>query len=364
MSNDANKTLKDVLYGCIDPFKGLLILVVVMDHNDVAHAMFPATFRPLTFHVLGFLLLPFLIGHSRVSKPFILDRLARYSVPQFWILTVSALLLLALHHHSESFARVAQDYLLGLAIGSAPLVKRSSGFLAYWFLPTIFGIVVVLAAYRTVSDRARRVMIGLFVAAHCVLVASYFQAYQWVPFGLAIVANVFVLGLLLAAIVESKAAFALRWLFPIVFVLSYASLVYTNAWLEIAVLEMAPVTRLTTFILQDVAGLSGVLSVLLFADRLKASRAIASIGSLSLMIYLIHPLVYAAWDRAFGIWGWHPGSPGMAAVYGILSYGVALSIAWIAAGLIARSRGLREWITPRGWTGWPPLTPFHATRAR
>ncbi len=364
MPGDAVKTLKDALSGCIDPFKGLLMLVVVMDHNDVAHAMFPATFRPLTFHVLGFLLLPFLIGQSRLSKSFILDRFTRYSVPQFWILTVSALLLWVLHNHSEPFAQVARDYLLGLAIGSAPLVKRSSGFLAYWFLPTILGIVVVLAAYRTVSDRARRVMIAFFVLAHCVLVASYFQAYQWVPFGLAIVANVFVLGLLLVAIVESKLAFAVRWLFPIVFVFSYGWLVYTDTWLEIAVLEMTPVARLATFIVQDVAGLSGVLTVLLLADRLKASRAIASIGSLSLMVYLVHPLVYAAMDIAFGILGWHPGSPGMVVGYGLFTYGVALSIAWIAAGLIARSRGVSRWVTPRGWTGWPPLARFHAAGVR
>ncbi len=50
-----------------------LILVVVMDHNDVAHAMFPATFRPLTFHVLGFLLLPFLIRQPPFSWAFVFE---------------------------------------------------------------------------------------------------------------------------------------------------------------------------------------------------------------------------------------------------------------------------------------------------
>jgi Fucose 4-O-acetylase and related acetyltransferases len=349
--------------GCVDPFKGLLIMVVVMDHNNEAHALFPNAFRPLTFHVLGFLLLPFLIGRTRLSRSFILDRFARYTVPQFWILTLAAFMLWLTHDHSQVVARVARDYVLALVIGSAPLVKRSSGFLAYWFLPTLLGLVVVLAAYRAMADRWRRPAIALLIAAHCVLTASYFPAYQWVPFGLAIVANVFVLGLLLARIAESKAAFAVRWLFPVVFVLSYGWLMRTGTWLEVAVLEMAPVTRIVPFVVQDVAGLSGVVTVLLFADRMKASRAIASVGSLSLMIYLIHPLVYAVLESVAGIAGWHPPTPGTALAYGALNYCLALSMAWIVAGLIARSPTMSRWITPRDGIGWPPLGAFRAAKA-
>ena len=69
----------------------------------------------------------------------------------------------------------------------------------------LVGLVVVLAAYRSVPTRWRWVPAAFFVACHCFLTAAVFPEYYFVPFGLAIVANVFVLGLMFRAIVASKA---------------------------------------------------------------------------------------------------------------------------------------------------------------
>src|SRR6478672_8405589 len=105
MDQNSNMTFREMLTRSVDPFKALLILVVVIDHNDVAHALFPATFRPLTFHVLGFLLLPFLVRQPRLSWMFVLDRFARYWVPYLSIMTVSSLLFWLLYHKGEAPSR-------------------------------------------------------------------------------------------------------------------------------------------------------------------------------------------------------------------------------------------------------------------
>ena len=361
--SDRSLTLGSALTECVDAFKGLLILVVIMDHNNEAHALFPNTFRPLTFHVLGFLLLPFVIGRTRLTREFVLDRLARYWVPQFWILTIAASLLWLLQRRSEGPEEAIRDYVLGLVVGSGPLVKQSSGFLAYWFLPTILGLVIMLAFYRSVGTKWRNVMLVAFVGAHCTLVAIWFPGYYWVPFGMTIVANVFVLGLLFASFTRSRFVYTIRWVIPVAFVLSYGWLVYTAAWLEVAVLEMAPITNLATFIAQDVAGVSGVLVTLLLAHRLRTNSMLASIGRHSLLIYLLHPLVYALLEVARNLVAWRPASVVAATAFGASSYGIALSASWGIAVMIANSRRLSDWLTPRRFDGWPPIAALRTAKA-
>ena len=49
--------------------RGVLILAVILDHNDIIRNVRPVqdAFLPMTFHVTGFLFLPFLLPHKRVS---------------------------------------------------------------------------------------------------------------------------------------------------------------------------------------------------------------------------------------------------------------------------------------------------------
>ena len=67
--------------GGIDNFKGLLIIIVVMDHNDLMRALAPDLFKPLTFHVLGILALSFILPLKAASLQFFRDRLIRYFSP-------------------------------------------------------------------------------------------------------------------------------------------------------------------------------------------------------------------------------------------------------------------------------------------
>jgi hypothetical protein len=348
----ANRNLGDVLGGCIDPLKGLLILVVVLDHNDVAHALFPETFRPLTFHVLGFLLLPFVIKRPPLSRRFVLDRLARYWVPFLAIVTVSSLTFWLFYKGSARPVRALLEYALAVAIGSAPLVKEATGFLAYWFLPAFLGLTVVLGVYQGASAAWRRVMAALFVAAHCLLTRQTFGAYYWVPFGLAIVANVFVLGLILRAVVGSAMAYRARYVFPITFVVSYGWLVQQHTWLEIMVLQTAPITSLATFLAQDVAAISGVVTAVLIANRLHTSRVLAAIGHHSLMIYLFHPLFYVPVTMVLLAAGVQSAPTGVALLLGVASFTAVVLASWAAAALLARSKAMCAWIAPRHWNEW------------
>ena len=355
--------MEQALRAGVDPFKGLLILLVILDHNDQAHALLPRIMDPMTFHVLGFLLLPFLLPGPSLSKELIMDRFARYWIPHAFVVTLAALLFWMLYRRADSIAAMISAYALAIVFGSAPLIKQATGFLAYWFLPTLFGLVVTLAAYRAASANWRWTLLAFFIACHCFLTAGNFPAYRFIPFGLAIAANVFVLGLLLKAIVASKAAYAVRWIAPAIFVVSYGALAWQQDWLEVALLGLAPVTQLRLFLLQDIAGLSGVLTVLLAGNALARHRAIASIGRHSLMIYLIHPPAYIAIVAVEGVAGIHVTSLGGDIAVGAFNFVLAVVASWAAAVVIARTALLRDWITPRRWCEWKPLTAIRGLRA-
>jgi len=356
-------TLADALRGCIDPFKGLLILIVVADHNNVAHAQLPDVFRPLTFHVLGFLMLPFVASLPPLSRAFVADRIARYWIPHAFVLTLAAIAYWTLRRHGDAAGAVA-DYAAALATGTAPLVKRSSGFLAYWFLPTLLGIVIVLAAYRRLTGIARIAGLTAFVTGHAFLTAGNVPGWYLLPFGLAIVGNVFVLGLAFAALVRSPLVHRVRWLIPIVFVTAYAALAMRGTWLEVAVLELAPVTRVEDFVLQDFAGLAGVMTILLMAQAFARSSLLGSFGRHSLMIYLLHPLAYAALDALTAAAGWRSSSMALTVGYGVASYVFALCLSWGVSIVIARSPTLHAYITPRDVRSFGPVATFRSLAGR
>jgi hypothetical protein len=346
----------------IDTFKGLLILVVIMDHNDVAHVVFPATFRPLTFHVIGFLILPFLVTVPRFSWGLVRDRFIRYWVPFAATMLVSSILFWVIYHRHEPMSRFVVDFLLGVCIGSAPLVKKASGFLAYWFLPALFGTVVVLSFYEKLPARGRMILLTLFIVAHATVVAQSLPGYYWIPFGLAIVSNVFVLGIVVRKIVCARYLHTLRFGFPLAFVVSYGWLVQHDVWLEVMSLRVAVIADTITFIAQDVAAISGVISILLIARSLCTIRFLASIGHHSLIIYLLHPLVYVLVWMGLRAMSAEPLERSL--VFGLLSYVLAVVGSWFGAICLARSPRIAAWITPRNWSCWGPVAATHSLRVR
>ena len=72
--------------------KGMLIILVMFDHNEFAHQLFPLFLDGFAFHVLGFLALPFLRPPEPASKAYFQKIIFRYYYPFFLITCAMAIL--------------------------------------------------------------------------------------------------------------------------------------------------------------------------------------------------------------------------------------------------------------------------------
>lgn len=339
-----------------DTIKGILVLLVVMDHNDWLRAATPELFRPLTFHVLGFFFLAFAFAEKRLSVKFALDRACRYLVPFWWMLLLTSLI------YSFVLAKgiTPMSQILAVAaaaiIGNAPFVKASSGLLMLWFLPALLGLNLLIAAYDEVNKSAVRWLLAVAAfAVHLMLPLLNVAQLMWLPLGLGIALEVFVLGLAWRYALTMRLTASGWLLVATLWAGSYAILVAQHVNVEIATLDVYGITHPQTMVLQDLEGFLGVAMVIWLAQYLSGINLLKAIGRRSMLVYLIHPLVYQASNvvlppNRLEDPNWLTLCVG-GAVTGVAATVIAY---WLAVG-IEQSPTLSSWLTPRYFSDWPPV---------
>lgn len=348
-------TLQKLLELRADRVKAFLIIVVVADHNDWLRQLAPNLFEPLTFHVLGFFLLAFSFGARNLSIGFVADRVARYLVPYWWALTAASLAYFFMYQVRMSPWDGLQTWILAAFIGNAPFVKAASGLMMLWFLPSLFGLSCLLALFHSLrSAPARHLAVASALAAHLLIPLLPRPAMLCVPFGLAVVGSSFFLGFVWKQLLNLRLPRLWGAGACVVFIGSFAALVGGPVHLEIATLDLAGMDRPRVLLLQDIAGIAGVLSVVWLSGFRWLPKWLDAIGRHSLLVYLLHPVVYVGLAK---LW---PSSPKDALlelplfVDGVLTCAIALGSAYAVSVLLMRSRRLAGWIAPRSWEQWPP----------
>lgn len=340
--------------------KAALIVVVAADHNDWFRQLAPDLFEPLTFHVLGFFFLAFTFGTNALSAHFVADRVARYLVPYWWVLTAASLAYFFMFRGNT----VASDSLLAWAlaavIGNAPFVKAASGLMMLWFLPTLFGLVCLLAAFNSQqSSRMKHVAVGLALTAHLVIPFLPRSSMLWLPFGLVIAMEIFLLGLVWRQLLNRQLPRLWGPIVAAIFFASYGALVSVPVHLEVATLELAGIDTPFILFLQDVSGMAGVLTVVWLVGIPRHAKWLEAIGKNSLLVYLIHPVAYVVLGKLWPFAAKSDLTPFMLFLNGTFATFVAVGSAYAASGFVTRSRLLSAWIIPKSWELWPPVRLFH-----
>jgi hypothetical protein len=354
MSGQESPNLAARLSQVSDRVKGILIVLVAVDHNDWFRQLAPRMFDPLTFHVLGFFLLAFSFGTKPWCGRFVADRLVRYLVPFWWALAAASLAFGLFFRGGSSLVDGVIHFLLAALIGGADLVKASSGLLMLWFLPCLFGLTCLLAFYDSlVTRRARQVGLGLALGAHVLLPVLVQPWMQWLPFGLAVAADVFVLGLIWRQLLQRRLPGYVGPLALIVCIACYGTLVLAKTHIEIGTLEIRAMTNPLILLLHDVTAISAMVTMIWVAENVAVTRWLDGIGKHSLLVYLMHPIFYVMLSMLWVSPAQADGSKLMLGLHACVTTAIAVSLAYGIARLVSGSPTLSTWIAPRSWRQWP-----------
>jgi hypothetical protein len=344
--------------------KGLLILLVVLDHNDWFRQLAPQVFGPLTFHVIGFFFLAFSFSEKPLTLDFIASRMARYLVPFWCALALTSMASSLILKADISVFVVLENFLAAAVVGSASLVKTSSGLYMLWFLPCLFGLICLLAgADSWTRKHGPTALYSLALAGHLAIPFIKGVWVAWVPFGLLIAAYVFFLGLVWRQCLRFRWAPFWGPLALACFAVCYGYLVVNKVHIELGTLELSALQNPGTWVLHLLGVFSALLTLVWVADGFKPRGWLERIGEKSMLVYLIHPLSYLVLTKLWVSPGQAASSSVMLLFHACATSTLAVASAYVLSLLLSRSEVFSCWVTPSTWRQWPLLSYFRKERA-
>jgi fucose 4-O-acetylase-like acetyltransferase len=279
----------------LNVLKGLLIILVIADHNDFTRSLFPGFFLGLTFHVVGFMTIPFLKPAESIAT----QRFAHYVFRLYWpflLITCALWLLVTLLEQAPLSHRLA---LLPLALysGNAHLLKEVTNMGLLWFLPSFISVVALRNLMDTSGSTARRLAwIGL-ATAHLIIGAVARTIENYLPLGLLPALYMIPLAFAVAAI--HRRLLAPMGVVPAL-ILSVAAFAATK-WLqmhwslpnEVGFSVVADWRDPQALLVNDLEAITGTLMLFQIA-RINFGGVLAACGKYSMQIYLFHAFVALA----------------------------------------------------------------------
>lgn len=162
--------------------KGMLIILVVIDHNDFARQVFPTFLLGMGFHVVGFMTIPFLKPAARVNTRDFAVYAFRLYYP-FVLVTVGLWIVVTSSGQTVFLERLAMLAHV-LYSGNADLLKRTVHMGLLWFLPSFVALVILRGL---VEGGGRTLSIAGFIALasiHPFIGTLAKDVQDFLPFGL------------------------------------------------------------------------------------------------------------------------------------------------------------------------------------
>lgn len=334
--------------------KGLLVLLVVVDHNDFSRSIFPGFLYGFSFHVVGFMTLPFLRPAPAPDRQFG-QYLFRLYYP--FLVMASALALVVALLAPVSPLQQFEHWALALYSGNSAVVKQATHMAMLWFLPSF----VALVALRTLLDHIGRAGRLLAILALCAI-------HPLIGVNPDAIENYLPLGLLPALYMVPLALVAawghLRLLkLPRVAGLALTLLVYAlvkslqmaaHLYYEVGFAIVADYTQPYALLLNDLESVTGVWMVFQLG-RFSLGALIETAGKYSLQVYLFHAFVAALIYKL--LVSTASGTP--AIVLFCVSFVLTAVLATLLARFLAEQRTIRRLLFPRttaelaGTLHWP-----------
>lgn len=323
--------------------KGILILLVIADHNNYFRLISEDVFRPFTVHVTGFFVLAFSGAfNSKTSlKQFAFERLVRYGWP--FIIFYSFYALGSKLTGASSITPLS--YSIGLLIGSFELVKQGCGGAFMWFLPALLGFSLVVKVLASASYRSLGFILLVSFLFHVFIayLPGIFKTYFPLGLGIAIylipivVAFYFLQNIRYFQTLSASASGIL--FFGGTALLSYIVLVNGRINIEVGALSAPPLERYGLIAANFITNLCALIFIwalaLKAADKRGINSALSSVGAHSLSIYLLHPFFFVIAYALISKLGTRIG-PDNVWFVGLGAYTVTLVLAWFASKALSR----------------------------
>jgi len=339
------------------------MLFVMLDHNDIVRnvKLMNDVFKPLTFHVAAYLVLPFLMPPKRLAVGMARDHAIRYLVPFLFALVGYALTYHIVYKGTMPDIQWLKNLGLAFLFADPWSLQLSTGFIVLWFLPALLSTVLLAALFNSSPPWAKTVLIVIAVVAHLSVGASPLALKEAVPQGLLIAFYILPFGIVVRySMPWLLARPAQAWIAVVCLVVLAATWVFElGAEIEIGTLELPTFSQPLWVIASDLGNLTALAALLICSPFLRYVPGLGLLGKHSLLVYLFHPLLY---KPIFGVLLRYCrldelATPIGTAIYwigAVVSVLLAASLSICGAVVIRKSPWLKAMITPRTLRDWPP----------
>lgn len=326
--------------------KGLLIIWVVIDHNDYSRSIFPGFLLGFSFHVVGFMALPFLRELPKLTPGYVADNFFRLYYPFFW-LTLLLGIIVALSS-AGGLQEGVRRLLMVWYSGNSEILKQTTGMALLWFLPSMFSLMLILALLASCRRSIAFVLMLAIVAIHFFIGVVAAGAQHYLPLGLLPALYVIPLAALIALL--QKRFFERLQTWPaimialLVFVVVKYGQMRQGLYQEVGFSLVSDYRRPLALALNDLEAITGVLLMFQLA-RLPLGGFIESCGKYSMQVYVFHGFIGFACYRLLS--GLNPGWP--VSVSFTLSLATTVVSSLLLAKLVMGIDLIKRLAFPRNW---------------
>ena len=303
-----------------DRFKGLLILLIVFGHISQLLQQYGSLHATLySFHVVSFLLLPFIFNKDYLTIKNITKNIRRIYIPYSLFFLLSLFAFSIMEHHFDPLSA-----LKAWGIGSSALLKVETGFRIFWFFPALMFTLILLMSYNLLSRSNKRVFFFILLFIH-ILIPFIPKSYLfYFPLSSYIALYLFSIGILVHYLYEywdyNRYSIPISLLFILSLLFSYGS----DFSLASAIFPNIRDNSIN-FILQDIIMILSFFTLILWSKNFKFFE---SFGKYSLAIFTIHPFIIQVINK---LYPWETFTEGLLKFIVVLSitYAVIKVIYWI-----------------------------------
>lgn len=269
--------------------KGLLIILVIVDHNEFSRALFPGFLLGMTFHVVGFMTIPFL----KPPVPLVSKAFASYAFRLYYPFLLLVCIMWSLVTLLGSAPLMGRLEVLGIALysGNAEILKMATQMGMLWFLPSFISAAALRSVVGCCGIGWRSVALLLLLVTHLVIGAVAGAIQDYVPMGL--LPALYIVPLAYAGAALHQKVFE-RMGAPLATVLALAiftavKTVQMQMGLdnEVGFASVADYRHPLALLVNDLEAVSGTLMLFQFS-RWKFEGFIAACGKYSMQVYLFH----------------------------------------------------------------------------